>query len=208
MEFFKRLYFIYVIRSTRSREVVREVLGEKFDGVLFSDFYGAYNEIIGTKQKCWIHLLRDCKKLTEKYPDNLEVASFKEHVKRFYEQAIILKNAKAIWDADISKELKNLKRATIRFSLKKYGNPRIKVLARRMYRFRNELYTSIPLGLAPQNNPGELEIRPTVLMRKTSYCNRSKQGADTHAILMSVIRTSSKKGLDFIELAMHRFAVG
>ena len=198
----------YIIRSTRSREVVREVLGEKFDGILFSDFYGAYNEIASTKQKCWVHLLRDCKKLTERYPDSREVVNFKNHVKRFYEQAIILKNAKAIWNADISKELKNLKRATTRFSLRRYGNPRVKVLARRMYKFRNALYTSIPLGIAPQNNPGELEIRPTVLMRKTSYCNRSKQGADNQAILMSVIRTSSKKGLDFVELAMQRFATG
>lgn len=197
----------YTIRSTRSRAVVKDVLGENYDGILFSDFYGAYNEIKCTKQKCWIHLLRDCKKLTDRYPGNVEVINFKNSVKKFYEKAIVLKNRKSMWDDDIHKSLKKLKAATIRFSRQKYINPRLKVLARRMYKFRNQLYTSIPLGLAPQNNPGELEIRPTVLMRKTSYCNRSQQGAEDQAILMSVIRTASKKGLDFIELATQRFSI-
>jgi transposase len=196
----------YTIQSTRSRAVVKDVLGEKYDGILFSDFYGAYNEIKCIKQKCWIHLLRDCKKLTERYPGNDEVLRFKNSVKNFYEEAILLKNRKSMWNDDIQKDLKYLKAATTRFAMRKYQNPRVKVLARRMYRFRNELYTSIPLGLAPQNNPGELEIRPTVLMRKTSYCNRSEQGAEDQAILMSVIRTASKKGLDFIELAAQRFS--
>jgi transposase len=196
----------YTIRSTRSRAVVRDVLGEKYNGILFSDFYGAYNEINCTKQKCWIHLLRDCKKLSERYPQNIEVLKFKNQVKRFYERAIRFKNRKVIYNLDISKGLKILKNVTTQFALKEYQNPRIKVLARRMYKFRDQLYTSIPLGLSPQNNPGELEIRPTVLMRKTSYCNRSQQGAEDQAILMSVIQTTTKKGLDFIELAMQRFA--
>jgi transposase len=196
----------YTIRSTRSRAVVKDVLGEKYSGVLFSDFYGAYNEIKCAKQKCWVHLLRDCKKLTERYPGNNEVIAFKDSVKRFYEQAIVMKDRKILWNDDIVKDLKKLKARTTGFSLQKYQNPRLKVLARRMYKFRHALYTSIPLGLAPQNNPGELEIRPTVLMRKTSYCNRSQQGAENQAILMSVIRTASKKGLDFIELAAQRFS--
>ena len=196
----------YTIRSTRSRAVVREVLGEKFNGVLFSDFYGAYNEIKCTKQKCWVHLLRDCKKLTERYPGNAEVMNFKNSVKMFYEQAIVLKNRKSTWDDDIDIDLRRLQGRTTRFAMQKYQNPRLRVLARRMYKFRSELYTSIPLGLAPQNNPGELEIRPSVLLRKISYCNRSEQGAEDQAILMSVIRTASKKGLDFIAFAAQKFS--
>jgi hypothetical protein len=144
--------------------------------------------------------------LTERYPGNNEVLDFKNAVKQFYEQAIVLKNRKSMWNEDIQADLHALKFTTIGFSLVKYQNARVKVLARRMYKYRDELYTAIPLGLAPQNNPGELEIRPTVLMRKTSYCNRSQQGAEDQAILMSVIRTASKKGLDFIEFAAERFS--
>jgi hypothetical protein len=49
-------YFLY--RQSRAGAVVREVLGEEFDGVLGSDFYGAYNVYQGPHQRCWSHLLR------------------------------------------------------------------------------------------------------------------------------------------------------
>jgi transposase len=44
------------------------------------------------------------------------------------------------------------------------------------------------------NNLDEREIRSAVIMRKNSYGNRSGQGADTQAILMSILRTLRKRG--------------
>ena len=49
----------FIYRSSRSGQVVEEVLGEEFEGVLVSDFYGAYNVYQGPHQRCWTHLLRD-----------------------------------------------------------------------------------------------------------------------------------------------------
>lgn len=39
-------------------------------------------------------------------------------------------------------------------------------------------------------------MRPAVLMRKASYGNQSAQGAATRGVLMSVLRTLKKQGLD------------
>jgi hypothetical protein len=39
-------------------------------------------------------------------------------------------------------------------------------------------------------------IRPAVIIRKNSYCNRSQRGADTQAVLMSVYRTLKLRGHD------------
>ena len=39
--------------------VVAEVLGDEFDGVLVSDFYGAYNGLKFSQQRCWTILLPD-----------------------------------------------------------------------------------------------------------------------------------------------------
>ena len=41
----------YKIDPTRSQDVVKNVLGEVFRGVLITDFYGAYNKIDCQKQK-------------------------------------------------------------------------------------------------------------------------------------------------------------
>jgi hypothetical protein len=46
------------------------------------------------------------------------------------------------------------------------------------------------------NNHAERQIRPAVIIRKNSLCNRSEEGAATQAILMSVYRTLKLRGLD------------
>ncbi|MEW6006575.1 MAG: transposase [bacterium] len=43
--------------------------------------------------------------------------------------------------------------------------------------------------MSADNNHAERQIRPAVIMRKNSYCNRSQKGADAQAILMSIFRT-------------------
>lgn len=46
------------------------------------------------------------------------------------------------------------------------------------------------------NNHAERSIRPAVILRKNSYGNRSQQGADCQAVLMSVFRTLKQRGHD------------
>ncbi len=58
----------FLRRASRGRQAVAEVLGDEFEGVLVSDFYGAYNVHQGLHQRCWTHLLRDIHQLKEKYP--------------------------------------------------------------------------------------------------------------------------------------------
>src|SRR5829696_1140333 len=48
----------YFVRRGRNKEVVDEVLGPAFSGVLLSDFYAAYHHYDGVKQRCWAHTLR------------------------------------------------------------------------------------------------------------------------------------------------------
>ena len=60
----------YFLRRGRGGEVVDEVLGESFAGILVSDFYVAYHHYPGLKQRCWAHLLRDIHKLKELYPED------------------------------------------------------------------------------------------------------------------------------------------
>ena len=50
--------------------------------------------------------------------------------------------------------------------------------------------------MAPDNNHGERMIRPAVIIRKNSLCNRSEQGAATQGILMSIYRTLKLRGHD------------
>ena len=53
----KKLAYFYPIKS-RASQVVKDILGEDFEGIVVCDFYAAYNCIEKT-QRCLVHLLRD-----------------------------------------------------------------------------------------------------------------------------------------------------
>ena len=77
-------YSYYTIEKGRSRDVVKDTLGNKFNGILSSDFLGSYTEIECQKQKCWVHLLRTLRELKKKHPNNFEIQRFSKRVRHFY----------------------------------------------------------------------------------------------------------------------------
>jgi hypothetical protein len=56
------------------------------------------------------------------------------------------------------------------------------------------------------NNSGERAIRPAVIIRKNSYANRSRRGADAQAVLMSIYRTLKQRGHDPLETSTESIA--
>ena len=51
---------VFVVRMSRGGQVARELLGERFAGILVTDRYSAYNWYpVRWRQLCWAHLLRD-----------------------------------------------------------------------------------------------------------------------------------------------------
>ena len=54
------LVTVFLVRMSRGGQVARELLGEKFSGILVTDRYSAYNWYpVRWRQVCWAHLLRD-----------------------------------------------------------------------------------------------------------------------------------------------------
>jgi predicted nuclease with TOPRIM domain len=191
---------VYEINKSRSQGVVEEVLGKSYSGILVTDFYGAYHKIESQKQKCWTHLLRDLHETKKQYPRSQEIRDFAKKAKRFFERG---KKLQADYEAgkNIDSRLKRLVSETHNWMFTKYRHKELKRLRKRLIKHRNELYTFIKTGVEPTNNNGEREIRPTVLMRKTSYCNRSAQGRENQQILMTIGRTATKRKQNFVELA-------
>jgi transposase len=70
-------------------------------------------------------------------------------------------------------------------------------LAKRMAKHSEELFVFLLHNEVPaDNNRAERQIRFAVVMRKNSYGNRSKRGAQAQAILMSIFRTCQLRGVD------------
>jgi len=78
-------YLMY--RKSRGKTVVEEIVGtdsEKFNGVLTTDFYAAYNTYAGFHQRCWIHFLRDIHELKETYKKHPPLNKWAQKIQRLY----------------------------------------------------------------------------------------------------------------------------
>src|SRR5438105_7573832 len=78
----------YEYHHSRSGEVVKQLIGEDFQGVLGSDFYAGYNIHQGLHQRCWVHFLRDVHDLKKKFPHDEALWAWAKRVKAVYEDAV------------------------------------------------------------------------------------------------------------------------
>lgn len=195
----------YKIADGRGQSVVDDVLGKSYGGVLVTDFYGAYNKIDCMKQKCWAHILRELRELAEKYPKDEDIKYYLARMKRFFYRG---KKMQVDYKegVNIDKGYVRLNNDFQNFIFHPPDNEDLKRLSKRLIKYRGEMFTFIRTGVEPTNNNAEREIRPAVLMRKTSYGNRSKRGSKTQAVLMSVIRTCAKQNTDFLGFAVNHLS--
>jgi transposase len=78
----------YEYHHSRGGEVLKHLIGQDFQGVLGSDFYGGYNIHQGLHQRCWVHFLRDVHELKDDVPDDQHLWQWAKQVKTLYEQAV------------------------------------------------------------------------------------------------------------------------
>lgn len=181
--------------QSRGHRVPEETLGSDYRGIVVSDFYGGYNYHMGLHQRCWVHLLRDLKKLCEACPQDEPLQLWAKNVYDLYVEA-----TSSCWI-----RTKDRVRARERFQRKlvALARPYAKsdavqaTLSERMLRFEPELFTFVEHPcVPPDNNAAERAIRPAVVVRKVSGGTRSKSGSDTKAVLMSLFGTWQARGVD------------
>ena len=188
-------------RGSRGSKVVAEVLGDEFDGVLVSGFYGAYNVHQGLHQRCWTHLLRDIHQLKEKYPQHQGLAQWAQQVREVYDHA----QAGPGPDPELLETVQRAQRVKLQqqcqqrlWSICKpyLGNDApMSVLCQRVERFLPELFTFVAEPRAKaDNHAGERSLRPTVASRKISGGTRSPEGSNTKSVLASLFGTWRLRG--------------
>ena len=193
------------IDPSRGQKVVERILGEKFDGILVSDFLGAYDKIEArAKQKCIIHLNRDLKKAEECYGEDNLIQGYCGRLKDLFDRAIELKDA---WlENDISGEPFGKKREGLVAELKDfhYPNPQkgiLQTISKRLIKHKDHLFTFLYHKDVPShNNHAEQQIRPHVLLRKITFCNRSLKGIMNHSVLSSIVQTCNLNQQDPLKM--------
>jgi len=166
--------------------------------VLVTDFWAAYDAVGRTKQKCWPHLLRELKEADAGSDNGGDWPAFAKRLRRVYGDAIRLELARpTLPDEDFGRKLSLLHDRITDLAVGDWAHAHARRLAKRLHKYGAELLTFVEFeGVPSSNNHAEREVRPAVLMRKASYGNQSERGARTRSVLMSVMRTLKKRGLD------------
>jgi transposase len=189
---------LYRIRPSRAHDVVVEVLGEDFGGVLISDCFLAYDPLACAKQKCLAHLLKTCGEVERSKTRG--AVRFSRRVAALLRKAMALKRRRGtIGDHGYAVLRGKIHAGLDRLLAGAYTDPDNARLAKRLRKQREHLLRFLGHdGVDATNNLAEREVRPAVIARKLSAGNRTEAGAETHAVLASVLRTCRRQGVDIL----------
>lgn len=180
---------LYKIDRSRGSEVVKDVLGEEYNGILGSDFYSAYNGIKAKgKQKCITHLLREIKKVEEQgnFGEGSIDRNFCRELKSIFKDAIEIGDKKDSGGTEKERIVNEI----IRIITMPVEDKDVKRIRGRVIKYNSELLTFLKHPeIEPTNNCAERYLRPSVIMRKLMFGNRSERGANNHSVIMSIIQT-------------------
>lgn len=199
----------YMIDRSRGSPALQKFFIEEFAGTLVTDFWGAYNAVVcALRQTCLAHLLRELEH-TEKYKTpGTHWPAFAKKLRRLLGDAIRLWRARG--ELPAATYLSRRDRLVARLQKlidTPWEDAHARRLIKRLRRHQNDLLTFLDHPEVPfDNNTAERAIRPAVIIRKNSYGNRSEQGADCQAVLMSVFRTLKQRGHDPIRTIVHALA--
>ena len=186
----------YLIDRCRGRPVLMKFFKRVFRGILVSDFWGAYNAVEAlAKQKCIPHLLREMLRVEKYEKTGRSWQRYAKKLRRLLRDAIRLGKHSERSVPDYVSKRQRIKDRLQALLDTPWQDKHARRLVKRLRRHQSELFTFLDHEDVPHdNNTGERAIRPAVIIRKNSYANRSEEGAEMQAVLMSIFRTLKQRG--------------
>jgi transposase len=186
-------YFVY--RRSRAGKIAKETIGDDYEGVVVTDCYAGYNQVVADRQVCWAHLARDLHKLKEKNAKDADVIAWTDAVKSVYDRAKRFRSR----NPEHRKWQRLLFEEEVQTLVERHAcsdSPQ-QVLAKRFLDHLQELFMFVEYPDVPADNNGaERSLRPCVIARKVSGGTRSERGSETKMTLLSLFGTWQARRLD------------
>lgn len=189
----------YVISKHRDYQTAKDHFGAYYAGCLIHDCYAAQNNTTaGWHQLCHAHLLRDVQ-----FVIDTEQSNWAYHLQRF-----LVRSQRArdhIWTADFDPDLRehiidDYYAQLAQFTAQQLPGKEAKRLQKRFKKHEDKiLYFMTTVDIPPDNNGSERAIRNAKVKEKVSGGYRSLRGAERQALILSVIETAKKQGLNVLD---------
>lgn len=180
----------YTIEETRGKGIPEEIFKDCHqEDVLVRDDYPGYKKLPFVHQSCWAHLLRESHNEVRQETASQEMQELRHRLKQMYET--LEKTVKKPFIEESRQRMHALLLEKIEAIIQTpYTNEDAKRVQYRIASQNKNLLTALLYDNVPlTNNLAERAIRPLVVTRKISGGSRSKEGANVHAINMSVMQT-------------------
>ena len=183
---------VYLIDASRGRDVVHEVVGADYPGVLVSDCLATYDEATAHQHKCYSHHFVALKEAREQHPQNGE--GYLLEVRALLRTAMLFK-ALDTDPADARHQdcVQALEVRAASLLAAPRPQPQEERIRNRLSKQQDHLFTFLKHRDVPAtNNLAERQLRPAVIARKLSCGNKTEKGARTWEILTSVAATATQ----------------
>ncbi len=146
---------------------------------------------------CLVHLLRDFLTVEKYKSPGPHWPAFAKPMRRLIHDAMRLSKRDDLSADEYASRRSRLDERLQTMIDAAWDDSQAKRLVKRLRRHQRDLFTFLDHPDVPfDNNHGERSIRPAVIIRKNSYCNRSPNGARAQAVLMSIYRSLKQRGHD------------
>lgn len=184
---------LLVIRPSRGRDVLQEILGMDFPGIVTCDCWRAY-DFFEKLQRCWSHLLRKAKKLAKSAKSRVSRNFYKSLKGLFAEIKVYNSKKHSIKNRQQKYNSMTLELNRLVNYYKKYAELK-EVIVYIGNNLENWFTCILYENVEPTNNFAEQAIRETVIVRKIIGAFRSEQGPEDYSILASLLATWKMRGL-------------
>ena len=199
----------------RGKEVLTEVLGEKFPGTGVTDDYAAYDSIFTRHQLCWAHFLRKAVELMLRNPAEKKYRNFYLRLLLIYRKAKRFQNdgrlttgrdAKVLElqseitklcrliNTEIITEKQAQKRGLDLSEITPESERKLILLQRELVEKLDCLFVFVSdPAVGSTNNQSERDLRDEAQTRKAGRTSKTEKGAERRSTILSVFGTLKRR---------------
>jgi len=188
---------VYHVDHSRGRDVVLDMLGKDFAGVLTTDCLASYENLPYKMHKCYAHHLKAIAQAYEDAPSDYLV-----ELRALLKAAMFLQAVRGdLSPPEWAQKRQYLEDRADELLVRTTPPMGADKVAARIRKRRRWLFTFLDdPSLEATNNRAERSLRPAVIARKLSCGNKTERGKHTWETLASLAATCHQRAQDFVEV--------
>jgi transposase len=201
------LYVLFRIDKSRGSDVLIDVLGKEFDGVIGCDYFSAYRKYMKdfnvAVQFCMAHLIRDVKFLIT-LPDEPTKAYGVRLLEEIREMFGVIHRREQMQETAFLEALEARRQKILTVGLDRVpGSREAQNMANRFHKHGEAYFRFITTpGMDPTNNVAEQAIRFVVIDRLVTQGTRSEKGRRWCQRIWTVLATCARQGRSAFEFLL------